>query len=115
MKDVIVTRRRRSWEWRVTDESGRPIMSGRERSRPAARYQAYRTLFVLLAIGQRPDEMRALRSGRNIGQTVARARPHPVVRTAPSASMGQGLDGLTPGSPSGQRHHCAPKNFSSPS
>ncbi|NOJ44041.1 hypothetical protein [Bradyrhizobium australiense] len=96
MKDVIVTKRRRSWEWRVTDESGRPIMSGRERSRPAARYQGYRTLFMLLAIGQRPDTMQALRSGRNIGQTAARGRPHPVARTAPSASAGPGSEGFTP-------------------
>jgi hypothetical protein len=96
MKDVIVTKRRRSWEWRVTDESGRPIMSGRERSRPAARYHGYRALFMLLAVGQRPDEMQAQHSGRNIGQIVARARLHPVVRTAPSASAGPGSGGLTP-------------------
>jgi hypothetical protein len=96
MKDLTVTKRRRSWEWRVTDESGRPIMSGRERSRPAARYQGYRTLFMLLAIGQRPNEMQTLRSGRNIGQTVARDRPHPVVRTAPPASAGPGSGDFTP-------------------
>ncbi|MDE5456747.1 hypothetical protein GWE18_28760 [Bradyrhizobium sp. CSA112] len=70
-------------------------MSGRERSRPAARYQGYRTLFMLLAIGQRPNEMQALRGSR-IGQTVARDRPHPVVRTAPSASAGPGSGGVTP-------------------
>ncbi|WP_213289912.1 hypothetical protein [Bradyrhizobium sp. sGM-13] len=96
MKDVTVTKRRRSWEWRVTDESGRPIMSGRERSRPAARYQGYRALFMLLAIGQRPNEMPALRSGRDIGQTVARDLPHPVVRTARSASTGPGSGGFRP-------------------
>ncbi|WP_392697389.1 hypothetical protein [Bradyrhizobium sp. RDI18] len=95
MKDVTVTKRRRSWEWRVTDENGRPIMGGRERSRLAARYQGYRTLFMLLAIGPRPHEMQALRGGR-IGQTVARDRPHPVVRTAPSASAGPGSDGFAP-------------------
>jgi hypothetical protein len=95
MKDVTVTKRRRSWEWRVTDESGRPIMSGRERSRPAARYQGYRTLFMLLAIGQRPNEMLALRGGR-IGQRVARDRSHPVVRTTPSSSAAPGSGGFTP-------------------
>ena len=58
MMEVIVTRRRRSWEWRVHDHNGAPIMSGRERTRPAARYQGYRNLFMLLAIGRRPTALR---------------------------------------------------------
>src|SRR5437870_909495 len=36
-----------SWPW-----------EGRERTRPAARYQVYRSLFMLLAIGRRPVEPR---------------------------------------------------------
>ena len=59
MMEVIVTRRRRSWEWRLQDQNGTPIMSGRERTRPAARYQAYRNLFMLLAIGRRSTELRS--------------------------------------------------------
>ena len=54
MMDVTVAKRRRSWEWRVHDYNGVLLMHGRERSRPAARYQAYRSLFMLLAIGRRP-------------------------------------------------------------
>ena len=54
MMDVTVAKRRRSWEWRVHDQNGALIMHGRERTRPSARYQAYRSLFMLLAIGRRP-------------------------------------------------------------
>ena len=39
MMEVTVAKRRRSWEWRVHDDNGTLIMHGRERSRPAARYQ----------------------------------------------------------------------------
>ena len=53
MMEVIVSKRRRSWEWRVHDQRGALIVSGRERTRPAARYQGYRSLFMLLAIGRR--------------------------------------------------------------
>ena len=59
MMEVIVTKRRRSWEWRLQDQNGTPIMSGRERTRPAARYQGYRNLFMLLAIGRRPTVNRS--------------------------------------------------------
>jgi len=58
MMEVFVSRRRRSWEWRLHDQNGAPIMSGRERTRPAARYQAYRNLFMLLAIGRRSTTIR---------------------------------------------------------
>ena len=34
------------------------IIGGRERSRPAARYQGYRTLFMMLAVGSRRAEPR---------------------------------------------------------
>jgi hypothetical protein len=52
MMEVTVTKRRRSWEWRV-HQNGTLMMHGRERTRPAARYQAYRSLFMLLAAGRR--------------------------------------------------------------
>jgi hypothetical protein len=58
MMEVIVAKRRRSWEWRVHSQEGALIMHGRERTRPAARYQGYRCLFMLLAIGPRPHEPR---------------------------------------------------------
>ena len=42
-------KRRRAWEWQLRDQGGILIMGGRERTRPAARYQGYRALFMLLA------------------------------------------------------------------
>jgi hypothetical protein len=57
MMEVTVAKRRRSWEWRV-HQNGTLIMHGRERSRPAARYQGYRSLFMMLAVGRRPAEAR---------------------------------------------------------
>ena len=59
MMEVFVTKRRRSWEWRVNDVNGTLLMRGRERSRPAARYQGYRSLFLLLAVGRPPKAFRA--------------------------------------------------------
>ena len=59
MMEVTVTKRRRSWEWRVHDDNGTLLMHGRERSRPAARYQGNRSLFMQLAIGRRPRAVRA--------------------------------------------------------
>jgi hypothetical protein len=59
MMEVTVTKRRRSWEWRVCDQNGALIMHGRERTRPAARYQGYRSLFMQLAIGRRSTVRRA--------------------------------------------------------
>ncbi len=58
MMEVTVAKRRRRWEWRVYDRNGMLIMHGRERSRPAARYQGYRSLFMMLAVGRRPVEPR---------------------------------------------------------
>lgn len=53
MNEVTIVKRRRSWEWLVHDRDGKLIMHGRERSRPAARYQGYRALFMLLSVGRR--------------------------------------------------------------
>ena len=58
MMEVTVTKRRRSWEWRVLANNGTLLMHGRERSRPAARYQGYRSLFMMLAVGRRPTAFR---------------------------------------------------------
>jgi hypothetical protein len=57
MMEVTVAKRRRSWEWRV-HQNGALIMHGRERTRPAARYHGYRSLFMLLAIGRRSTAFR---------------------------------------------------------
>jgi hypothetical protein len=57
MLEVVIEKRRRStWEWRVLGSSGRTIMSGRENNRPAAKYQAERAMFLLLAHTKRSNE-----------------------------------------------------------
>jgi hypothetical protein len=61
MMHVMVIKRRRNWEWRIHDQAGRLMMRGRERTRPAARYQGYRNLFMLLAIGRNPTDPQAAR------------------------------------------------------
>lgn len=52
-------KRRRAWEWQLRDQSGILIMGGREKSRPAARYQSYRALFLLLASSWRSSDLEA--------------------------------------------------------
>jgi hypothetical protein len=69
MMEVTVTKRRRSWEWQVISHNGTLLMHGRERSRPAARYQGYRGLFMLLAIGRRPKPNRATEAFPPRGQS----------------------------------------------
>jgi hypothetical protein len=51
---VIIERGPTLWEWQVLDRGGVPIMNGREKKRADARYQGYRALFGLLAVGWRP-------------------------------------------------------------
>ncbi|MBA2397131.1 MAG: hypothetical protein H0V72_00185 [Bradyrhizobium sp.] len=51
MLEFIVFKRRRNFCWQVLDQSGKTVATGRERTRPAARYHAYRALFLLLATG----------------------------------------------------------------
>ncbi len=57
MLEVVLTKRGRSgWEWRVLNSSGKAVMGGRESSRPAAKYQGERALFLLLAHPKRSSE-----------------------------------------------------------
>ena len=46
--DTIVSRRGRTWRWYVSTTEGKILMRGSEGSRPAARYQANRAIFLLL-------------------------------------------------------------------
>jgi hypothetical protein len=46
--EKVLKKRRRTWQWRVCTPEGDVVMHGSERSRPAARYQADRALFLLL-------------------------------------------------------------------
>jgi hypothetical protein len=51
MFEMALTKRGRSrWEWRVFDPSGKLVMRGSEKSRPEARYQGERALFLLLMV-----------------------------------------------------------------
>jgi len=92
MMEVTVAKRRRSWEWRVCDHDGTLIMHGRERSRPAARYQGYRMLFMMLAVGRRSHETASVRGSPSVGsQPPLGVRPG-----APSASSPPVYTGLSP-------------------
>jgi hypothetical protein len=56
MLEVVLVHRGRRWEWRVLDPSGKTLMGGRENSRLEAKYQAERTLFLLLANPKRSSK-----------------------------------------------------------
>jgi hypothetical protein len=68
MKEVIVIKRRRAWEWQLRDRSGILVMGGREKSRPAARYQGYRALFMLLASSWRVSDLETPRPAAARGE-----------------------------------------------
>jgi hypothetical protein len=89
MMEVIVTKRRRSWEWRLQDQNGKPIMSGRERTRPAARYQGYRNLFMLLAIGRRPTEIWSSADTGEPDGSNSGARSSPATSVRPKTGQSQ--------------------------
>jgi hypothetical protein len=46
--ELSISRRGRTWRWRVADQSGNIELGGGERSRAAARYFATRAFFHLL-------------------------------------------------------------------
>jgi hypothetical protein len=46
--ELVLKKRRRTWKWRVCTSEGAVVMEGSESSRPAAKYQAVRALFLLL-------------------------------------------------------------------
>lgn len=54
MLEVKLTdRARRGWDWEVRDDTGKLMARGRQRDRPAAKYQAERALFQLLNVMSR--------------------------------------------------------------
>lgn len=59
MLELAVIKRRRNWGWQVRDKTGTIIASGREKSRPAARYYAYRALFLMLASGRKTTRLQS--------------------------------------------------------
>jgi len=57
MLEFIVIKRRRSWDWLLHDQNGKIVTSGREKTRPAARYHAYRALFLVIAAGWKTSDL----------------------------------------------------------
>jgi hypothetical protein len=46
--EVVLKKRRRKWLWSVSTTDGDAVIEGSESSRPAAKYNANRALFLLL-------------------------------------------------------------------
>jgi hypothetical protein len=66
MLEVKLTDRgRRGWVWEVRDDAGRLMARGRQRDRPAAKYQAERALFQLLNVLSSRHSTRSRDSNRN--------------------------------------------------
>jgi len=63
MLEFIVFKRRRNFCWQVRDQSGKTVAAGKERTRPAARYHAYRALFLLLATGWKATSLEPHQAG----------------------------------------------------
>jgi hypothetical protein len=58
----LIDRARRGWDWEVRDAAGKLMARGRQRDRPAAKYQADRALFQLLNVmSGRPADLRSNR------------------------------------------------------
>jgi len=51
MFELMVSRKRRAWEWKVINREGIILMTGSARTRKGANYQAQRALFLLLSAG----------------------------------------------------------------
>lgn len=57
MLEFVIFKRRRNFCWQVRDQNGKMIATGRERTRPAARYRAYRALFLSLSTGRKATDL----------------------------------------------------------
>jgi hypothetical protein len=57
MVEFVIFKRRRNFCWQVLDANGKMIAAGREKTRPAARYRAYRALFLVLATGWKATDL----------------------------------------------------------
>ena len=57
MLQFVIFKRRRNFCWQVRDQSGKMIAGGREKTRPAARYHAYRALFLVLSTGWKASDL----------------------------------------------------------
>jgi hypothetical protein len=57
MMEFVIFKRRRNFCWQVLDPNGKMIAAGREKTRLAARYRAYRALFLVLATGWKATDL----------------------------------------------------------
>ena len=57
MLEFVIFKRRRNFCWQVRDQTGKMVATGRESSRPAARYRAYRALFLVLSTGWKATDL----------------------------------------------------------
>ena len=62
MLEFIIFKRRRNFCWQVRDQNGKMVATGREKTRRAARYRAYRALFLVLSTGRKATDLQP--SGR---------------------------------------------------
>ena len=63
MLEVKLTdRARKGWAWEVRDHTGVVLARGREKTRLAAKYQAERALFQLLAVGWKSMDIKRARN-----------------------------------------------------
>jgi hypothetical protein len=60
MLEFIVFKRRRNFCWQVRYQNGKMVATGREKTRPAARYHAYRALFMVLATRRKATDLQPL-------------------------------------------------------
>jgi hypothetical protein len=69
--EVVLKKRRRMWLWRVSTTDGDAVIGGSEGSRPAAKYNANRALFLLLlSAPYRTSPARQPRRRKPLGRTV---------------------------------------------
>jgi hypothetical protein len=63
MLEFIIFKRRRNFCWQVRYQNGKMVATGRQKTRPAARYHAYRALFLVLVTGWKENDPQPHRPG----------------------------------------------------
>ena len=71
MLEFVVFKRRRNFCWQVRDKNGKMVAIGTERTRPAARYRAYRALFLLLSTSRKATDLQPHQAGLPRGSRAA--------------------------------------------
>jgi hypothetical protein len=74
MFETMLKRKWGWWNWWVYDSAGKVVMSGREGSRPMARYKAARALFQLLLTNSRLCDLRESKPKKIRSRTQSKQR-----------------------------------------